>query len=96
MLALGLDWGEGCSIFWAEAQPLLHLNGSGSNVLVQIGASLNPTRKGNPSPSGVEISLSLQHFFGLELDAWRKGPASLTEFEWQINHTRSNMFFRTS
>jgi len=44
---------------WAEAHPLFHRNGRGSNGLVQNGPSPNPMHKGNPSPSGVVFSLSL-------------------------------------
>ena len=37
---------------------IISYHGRGPNVLVQNSPSLNPTRKGNPSPSGVEMSLS--------------------------------------
>ena len=74
-------------VLWAEAHPLLHLNGRGSNVLVQNGHSLNPTRKGNPSPSGVALSLwwywgvDMLHDLALSIPA--AGLQCYQKIEWE-------------
>ena len=79
------------NIQWAEAHPLLHLNGRGWNVLVQNGPSINPTPKGNPSPSGVDLSFS-HSFQALNPELIQTNPKQIATTgnqsynEWKLGH----------